>query len=119
MRSVLNRHPDQRLKSLFVYSDDMGRFDFGPNHPFKPERATKTYDLCNRYGVMNYPWMTVLRPETIDEDLLLLYHEPEYLKLLRDASEGKVSIEMLARGLGTEDTPILRGIMIPSWKASL
>ncbi len=106
----MTRHPDHKLKSLFVYSDDMGRFDFGPNHPFKPERAMKTYDLCTRYGVMNYPWMTLLRPEPIDDNLLLLYHETEYLSLLREASEGKVSLEMLARGLGTEDTPILKGI---------
>lgn len=106
----MTQHPDQKLKSLFVYSDDMGRFDFGPNHPFKPERATKTYDLCTRYGVMNYPWMTILRPEPIDDSLLTLYHEPAYLSLLKEASKGKVSLEMLARGLGTEDTPILKGI---------
>lgn len=106
----MTQHPDHKSKSLFVYSDEMGRFDFGPNHPFKPERATKTYDLCTRYGVMNYPWMTILRPESIDENLLTLYHEPAYLSLLREASKGKVSLEMLARGLGTEDTPILKGI---------
>lgn len=99
-----------RIPSLFVYCDEMGRFEFGPDHPFKPERATKTYDLCNRYGVLNYPWMQVVKPEPLDSGLLTLYHEPEYLALLREASQGNVRIEMLACGLGTQDTPIIKGI---------
>jgi acetoin utilization protein AcuC len=99
-----------RLPTHFVYSDEMGSFDFGPDHPFKPERATKTFDLCTRYGVLNYPWMKVVAPEAIDESLLTLYHEPEYLALLKEASLGRVSVSMLERGLGTADTPILQGI---------
>jgi len=88
----------------------MGRFDFGPEHPFKPERATKTFDLCTRYGVMNHPWMTVLDPEPVDPALLTLFHEPVYLQLLEEAGRGEVRIEMLERGLGTPDTPLIRGI---------
>ena len=106
------------IGSIFVYSEEMGRFDFGPDHPFKPERATKTYDLCTRYGVMNYPWMTILEPEAIDLELLYLFHEREYLRYLEDASKGKVNLDMLARGLGNEDTPILRGIYEWSLKAA-
>ena len=45
----------QTKGSLFVYSEEVAWFDFGPDHPFKPERAAKTYDLCSRYGVMHYP----------------------------------------------------------------
>jgi len=88
----------------------MGWFDFGPDHPFKPERAAKTYDLCNRYGVLNHDWMQVQEPEAIDPALLTLFHEPDYLLLLEEASRGKVRIEMLASGLGTQDNPILPGI---------
>jgi acetoin utilization protein AcuC len=108
----------QTVGSIFIYSEEMGRFDFGPNHPFKPERATKTYDLCTRYGVMSYPWMSVLEPEPLDQDLLTLFHEPAYLKLLKEASQGKVRLEMLERGLGNEDTPILPGIYEWSLRAA-
>jgi len=114
----LNKDPSKTPPSIFVYSDEMGRFDFGPDHPFKPERATKTYDLCIRYGVLNHPWMTVLEPEPIDSSLLTLFHEPEYLRLLKQASRGEVCLEMLERGLGTADTPILRGIYEWSLKAA-
>ncbi|MFH1479890.1 MAG: acetoin utilization protein AcuC [Pseudomonadota bacterium] len=96
--------------SIFVYSDEICWFDFGPAHPFKPERATKTYDLCIRYGVMNLPWMKILEPQAISNPLLSLFHEPVYLSLLEEASEGKVRLEMLEHGLGTADNPILSGI---------
>ena len=100
----------QSLGSIFVYSDEMGWFDFGPDHPFKPERATKTFELCTRYGVMNQPWIKVLEPEPIEMALLELFHEPEYLSLLEESSAGKVRLEILERGLGTADNPILPGI---------
>lgn len=98
------------LGSIFVYSEEMSWFDFGADHPFKPERATKTYELCTRYGVMNQPWMNVLEPQAIDKNLLELFHEPEYLRLLEESSAGKVRLEILERGLGTADNPILPGI---------
>ena len=33
----------QKIGSIFVYSTEMSWFDFGPDHPFKPERASKSY----------------------------------------------------------------------------
>lgn len=100
----------QTLGSTFVYSQEMARFSFGDDHPFKPERAVKTYDLCTRYGLINQPWVSVVRPEQIDPSMLTLFHEPVYLSLLEKASRGEVLLEMLARGIGLEDTPIIQGI---------
>lgn len=102
--------PMERPTTVFYYSDEMGRFEFGPDHPFKPERATITFDLCNRYGVLNYPWMVVREPLPADPALLSLFHEPMYIQMLEKASRGEPSLEMLERGLGTADTPILKGI---------
>jgi len=98
------------LKSAFIYSHELGRFDFGYDHPYKPERAIKAYDLCTRYGVLNYPWMEVLSAGPIDPQILTLFHDPHYLELLKEASLGRVSLEILAHGLGTRDNPILPGI---------
>jgi acetoin utilization protein AcuC len=104
-------HEDvQATGSIFLYSDEMSRFEFGPDHPFKPERAAKTYDLCIRYGVMNHPWMKVLEPQNLDTRLLFLFHESEYIRLLEEASQGIVRLEMLERGLGTADNPVAPGI---------
>ena len=108
----------QQKGSIFVYSDKLAWFDFGADHPFKPERTSKTYELCNRYGVMNHPWMRILQPESIDYCLLELFHESEYLRLLENASRGEVSLNMLDRGIGTKDNPILKGIFEWSLKVA-
>ena len=100
----------QQKGSIFVYSEELARFDFGNDHPFKPERSSKTYELCNRYGVMNHPWMSILRPDSIDIQLLDLFHEPEYIRLLEKAGRGEVLLDMLERGIGTDDNPILKGV---------
>jgi acetoin utilization protein AcuC len=106
----LKQEDVQTMGSIFVYSDEMAWFDFGPEHPFKPERANKTYELCTRYGVMNQPWMRILEPEPIAKRLLMLFHEPDYIDILEEASRGGFRPEMLMYGLGTADNPILSGI---------
>jgi len=98
------------MKTIFVYSGEMGHFDFGYGHPFKPERAIKTFDLCTRYGVMNYPWMTILNPEPLDPNLLTLFHKPALIQAIEKASRGEFELEMMGFGLGTKDNPILPGI---------
>ncbi len=77
------------MKTIFVYSGEMGQFNFGNDHPYKPERAIKTFDLCTRYGVMNHPWMTILNPNPIDPDLLTLFHKPALIEAIEKASRGE------------------------------
>ena len=108
----------QKLGSIFVFSDEMANFDFGADHYFKPERAAKTYELCNRYGVMNQQWMKILNPEPVEMSLLTLFHQNDYLRILEKASRGEVSLEILERGIGTADNPILPGIFEWSLKVT-
>ncbi len=98
------------MKTILIYDDLMGRFDFGLDHPFKPERAIKTYELLGRYGLLGHSHMTVHKPEAAAGSLLESFHSPSYLAALREASLGRVNLEILACGLGTEDNPIILGI---------
>jgi acetoin utilization protein AcuC len=59
---------------------------------------------------MDRPWMKTMVPQPIDPGLLTLFHDEKYLDLLREASTGKVNLDMLAHGIGSEDNPILPGI---------
>jgi len=43
----------EMLTSVFIHSHELAKFEFGSDHPFKPERAIKAYELCRRYGVMD------------------------------------------------------------------
>jgi acetoin utilization protein AcuC len=108
--SALALQDTSNIGSIFIYSEEMSRFDFGSDHPFKPERASKTYELCARYGVMNHPWIQEIEPPLLKNSLAGIFHDPDYLELLRKAGEGKFCPEMYSRGLGTADNPIISGI---------
>jgi acetoin utilization protein AcuC len=115
---LLHKGDIQKLGSIFVYSDELADFDFGPDHYFRPERSAKTYELCNRYGVMDKKWMRVLDPKPVDRSLLTLFHGADYLRILEQASRGEVSLEMLERGIGTTDNPVIPGIFEWSLKVT-
>jgi len=59
---------------------------------------------------MDRAWMKTKEPKPIDPELLSLFHDEEYLGLLKDASAGKVTLDMLSHGIGSEDNPIVAGI---------
>jgi acetoin utilization protein AcuC len=88
----------------------MAQYDFGPDHPFKPERAQKAFELCRRYGILDHQGMILKGPPTLDHKKLLLAHTEDYLEALRRVSRGEIFAEMLSFGIGTEDNPPLRGI---------
>jgi acetoin utilization protein AcuC len=105
-------------KSIFFYSSELSHFNFGLNHPFKPERAVKTLDLCTRYGVINRPWMNTLDPEPLNPELLTLFHRPALIEMLKKISREEIGLDVLHYGLGTDDNPIIPGIFEWSLKAS-
>ena len=97
----------------------MGRFEFGPDHPFKPERATKTYDLCNRYGVLNYPWMQMVNPEPLDpQPSHPVSTNPSTLTFFGKPAAGRCVSKCSPAALGTQDTPIIKGIYEWSLRAA-
>ena len=98
------------MHSIFYYSNELARYDFGPDHPFKPERSQKTLELCHRYGVLDLKHITLKSPPSLEYDKLLLAHSEDYLEALQRVGQGEIFEEMLSFGIGTEDNPPLRGI---------
>ena len=98
------------MHSIFYYSNELTRYDFGPDHPFKPERAQKALELCRRYGVLDLQHMDLKSPPPLEHEKLLLAHSENYLAALRRISQGEIFKEMFSFGIGTEDNPPLRGI---------
>jgi acetoin utilization protein AcuC len=86
----------------FYYSDAILNYNFGPQHPLKPERLRRAIELLGRFGV-----------ETIDpgqgkvEDLLRV-HSAEYIEDVRSGGSEPF-------GFGRGDNPAFPGM----WDASL
>jgi len=97
-------------KKILIYSSSLSSFEFGPDHPFKPDRAARMMELLNRYSLIYENNQEIIDPEPIEEDLLKLFHSKKYLNLLKKSSEGIFDLEMLEAGIGNPDNPVIIGI---------
>ena len=120
---------DDNFRSVFIYSDELANFEYSPTHPFRPVRARLTLDLCRRYDLIERPWIQTAKPAPLDFDNLAEFHDPAYLKMLKELDSASVATELwpdlvscggsdyltvdpkiLRFGLGTEDNPIFSGM---------
>ncbi|MBN1380358.1 MAG: acetoin utilization protein AcuC [Deltaproteobacteria bacterium] len=109
---------ETKIQHILFYSDALASFDYGANHPFKPERAKLFYELLNRYALIFEPNQKIMIPQRLDEKLLRLFHTTKYIELLRLSNCGEFTINMLDFGLGSSDNPILNGILDFSLEAA-
>lgn len=85
------------------YTDRFLGYNFGPEHPLKPVRLMLTYKLMEESGLFDGQTETVCPCYASEEDLLRV-HTPEYLEAVRSEEPD------LAFGLGSNDTPVFKGI---------
>jgi acetoin utilization protein AcuC len=94
------------MKSFLIYSEEIAHFEYSRDHPFRPERARMFVELCNQYHLLDEPWIKIVAPKPIPEELLLLFHTEEYLETLKAAGRGEITEKTVMAGLGTSDNPI-------------
>jgi len=98
------------MKSAFLYTQKFEDYDYGKDHPFKPFRGRMVYELCYRYGLLNHPWIGVIKPEPASEETMLSFHTREYVDALKKAGDGQFGFTMFKHGLGTSDNPVFEGV---------
>lgn len=106
------------MLNVLMYSDELASFEYGQNHPFKPARAKQFFDLIDRYTLIHEDNQEIIKPESLDEELLYLFHDRQYIDLLKRCDRGEYNLEMLAAGLGTDDNPIAKGMYQFALKAA-
>src|SRR5512136_629155 len=84
--------------------------EYSQTHPFKPMRAKLFLELLNRFYLIFEDNQKIVEPMPIKEELLYLFHEKQYVEVLKKASAGEFSMEMLWAELGTGDNPIFKGM---------
>lgn len=102
------------MDTLFIYSEEFSRYQYGGSHPLRMERLLLTQELCRAYGLFDLPTTRLIQAEPAVEETLLRFHTPAYLKCLKDASLG-VFKGYYTHGLGPGDNPIFDGM----WEWSL
>lgn len=100
------------------YSDELGRFDFGPDHPFTGSRFRGFIDLLDKADILKD--CAIIRPEPAKDQDLLLAHSREYLDKVEElrktggwlsidtpVTEGAVEAQLLIAGSGLQAAKLL------------
>lgn len=99
-------------KTSIVYTDAFQRYNFGPAHPLTPIRLKLTFELMRAIGLLSSSAVQVDEPRQASHDELSLFHNEEYLRFVKRASE-------LGSGfLDMGDTPAFKGCFEASALAS-
>lgn len=111
----MNRTEKRKRKTAFVYSDRFGSFYYGIEHPMKPVRLRLTAELIGCLGLSDLPSATTVEARSATVDELLLFHTPEYLRVLKEANTGIIPVGGTQHGLGYGDNPVFNGVY--EWSA--
>ncbi|PYN72305.1 MAG: acetoin utilization protein AcuC [Candidatus Rokuibacteriota bacterium] len=98
------------IKTALIHSDAWTRFDYGPEHPLRMERLGLTWRLMQAYGLTTLADAVVRAPEPAAEPEIAIYHDAEYLEMLKACNSGRAP-QLAARfGLGPGDNPVFPGL---------
>jgi acetoin utilization protein AcuC len=96
-------------KAVFIYSSELEKYQYPPEHPFNTIRAKRVREIINSMGLLSTPRKEVA-PEPVERVVLKKFHSARYLHVLKEASEGKFNAEALDMGIGTPDCPVFEGL---------
>ncbi len=95
---------------VFLYSPEIERYSYPPEHPFKPDRARMTRDILLSHGLLSGEGRSEQACLPAERDVLEKFHTSRYLDVLIAAQAGKTGVEDLEMGLGTTDCPVFSGM---------
>jgi acetoin utilization protein AcuC len=88
-------------KVILVYDEDFKKLDFGEGHPMRGDRYKKALKEFEKLGLLDK--LAVKKPEIISEDILNLFHMPDYIKKVQKASR-------TGEGVYGQEVPAVKGI---------
>jgi acetoin utilization protein AcuC len=97
-------------KAVFIYSEELEKFHYPPEHPFNTIRPKKTRDVLNSMGLLSGDGRSEVAPVPAERVVLKKFHTARYLHALKTASAGRWDAEALGMGLGTSDCPVFEGL---------
>ncbi len=109
-------------KAVFIYSKELEKYRYPPEHPFNTIRAQKVREIVNKLGLLSGNGRREVPPEPATRVELKKFHTARYLHALKTASErrhglparedtAKMAVpQALSMGIGTPDCPIFAGM---------
>jgi len=97
-------------KAGFIYSPELEKYSYPPEHPFTTIRAKKTREIVNSMGLLSGEGRSEISPEPAERITLKKFHSARYLHALKSAGNGRWDAEALDMGIGTGDCPVFDGL---------
>jgi acetoin utilization protein AcuC len=97
-------------KAAFIYSVELEKYRYPPEHPFNTVRAKKTREIVNSLGLLTGDGRSEVPPVPAERLVLKKFHSARYLHALKTAAKGRWDTEALNMGIGTGDCPVFEGL---------
>jgi acetoin utilization protein AcuC len=97
-------------KAVFIYSSELEKYHYPPDHPFNTSRARITREIISSTGLLSESGRSEVPPEPAERIVLKRFHSARYLHALKEAAEGRWLPEVVKMGLGTSDCPVFEGL---------
>ncbi|MHA1340835.1 MAG: acetoin utilization protein AcuC [Promethearchaeota archaeon] len=98
-----------------IFSEDFYKYNFGQEHPLRPERLELTYKLMELKGLLDHPNLKIIKPPMALKEEILLVHDMEYVNCVEKYSnlppqQFYIDNPRGMFGLGTMDDPVFPGM---------
>ena len=97
-------------KAAFIYSQELEKYHYPPEHPFNVDRARKVRHVLASMGLLSGDGRAEVSPTPAKRIVLKKFHSARYLHALQTASKGRWDAEALEMGIGTGDCPVFKGM---------
>ncbi len=99
------------MRRVVVFaSPAMWQAGHGPDHPLKPERLRRTYELMQASGLFEAPNVRRVEPAAASTDQLALFHTAEYIEAVQALSVGRTDVRPWRFNFGPGDNPVFPGM---------
>ncbi len=97
-------------KAGFIYSPELEKYSYPPEHPFTTIRARKTREILNSMELLSGAGRSEVAPVPAERVVLKKFHSARYLHALKTAAKGRWAAGALDMGIGTGDCPVFDGL---------
>ncbi len=97
-------------KAAFIYSQELEKYNYPPEHPFNVDRARKVRQVLVSMRLLSGDGRAEVAPTPAKRIVLKKFHSARYLHALQTASKGRWNAEALEMGIGTGDCPVFEGM---------
>lgn len=101
----------QGIHAAFVYSDGFTEYDFGPDHPLRPERLRLTYEQIDAQGMFGRPEVCLVAAQPAAEAEVLAVHTRAYYDAVAALSSGRRVANAGEFGFGILDNRPFPGML--------